>query len=141
MKKRTLQTVAVLIAFFIGVAINYSCGDSYPTVLGNGGGSSHASNGEFDVDGLWFDRSGRVISKLKESCSESSTHNYKFNYNYEYDEYGRVVKYTYTTTLDNGTLSQNITEYKYNGKVVTTTSTSTSVNGDKSTSTSTAIYY
>ena len=176
MKNKSLQAVAVLLAFFIGVAINNSCGDTYQSAdessvsalwsqvrtmqteieqlktevanLKNGGGSSNASKGEFEVDGLWFDRDGMVRSKIKESYGESTTDTGTIkttstgNSEYKYDEYGRLVESTSTSTSDLDTVTGSSTKYEYNGKVVIRTITqSTQLRPDYYKSIGTIIYY
>lgn len=146
MRKRTFQLAAILLAFIIGVAINYSCGDNYQSDdvsvsylwnevkamqdeikqlkaeisnLKNGGGSS----GEFQVDGLWFSRNGVCDGMIKETSTQhylNGAVNISYTYKYEYDNYGRGIKLTLITNT-NGTTTQQESKYQYNGKTVTVT--------------------
>jgi hypothetical protein len=177
MKKKLvfLRSAAVVMAFCIGVAINYSCGDdagsgapvpnipgqlpSNPTLNdladavrslqsnvaalksenetlkgqvatltskvvsleegqggGNGGGGGN-TGGEFEVDGLWFSRSGGVASKPKVIESASSRSEYAF------DNKGRQSS---TVIRSEGTNNNGYTTtyiYNYSGKGFTLTST------------------
>ena len=96
MKNKVFNISAVVMAFCIGVAINYSCGDNYP-IEGIAGGSSSSPNGIL-VDGIWFingPTSGRVreqttLSYLNEQLYSSNTTKY------EYDDYGRMIGIYYS---------------------------------------------
>lgn len=64
MKRYALKSIFVIAAFFIGVSINNSCGESQAdesTQPSSAGGSQEGSdNGEKYVDGLYFSRAGFV---------------------------------------------------------------------------------
>lgn len=109
MKKNIIKLLIVLTAFFIGVSINNSCGDSKER-------ESIWSN-ETLVDGLYIDRAGYVASKIKKVYDQdgnvtehiydnegrhqsmiSKRPGYTSSYTYEYS--GKIVTVTYRTVYD-----------------------------------------
>ncbi|WP_347282125.1 hypothetical protein [uncultured Alistipes sp.] len=79
-----------------------------------GGGSSGNSDcGEFFVDGLYFSRNGRVLSREKQNFADDGSSRTE----YYYDNQGRITKY--------GVISDNgfslVYTYDYSGKTVTVT--------------------
>lgn len=130
MKRNTLKLLAIVAAFFIGVSINNSCGESK-----NDGSTSvqelwnaiHAlqaeikalkPTGETLIDGLYFNRAGSVSSKLKAITVDG---NAPMEYMYVYDNKGRIQQQT--TYLINGW--RMITTYEYYDKKVITTAVTT----------------
>lgn len=144
MKNKSFQTIAVLLAFLIGVAINNSCGDSIQSA--NDMSITYLSNqvkamqteieqlktetnqlkqeiSQFQVNGLWFYRNGAVASKPKEWSSKSSDiFNTCVTGTYKYDEYGRMIEST-DITYKEGRFTDPVTTttntYQYNENTVT----------------------
>ena len=89
------------------------------------------NNGEFLVDGLYFNRAGIVTSKPKIMKGISSFGETIHTYTYTYDNQGRMSRYQ-TVGLD--------VKYEYSGKTVTATTVS-SANDISTTSVSKTEYY
>lgn len=133
MKRNILKLFAIVAAFFIGVSINNSCGESK-----NDGSASvqelwnaiHAlqaeikalkptgETGETLIDGLYFNRAGSVSSKPKAITVDGKA---PMEYMYVYDNKGRIQQQT--TYLVN--VWRMITTYEYYDKKVITTAVTT----------------
>ena len=122
MKRNILKLFAIVAAFFVGVSINNSCGESKmeTETHGTGNGSS-GSDDEIPIDGLYFDRNGYVSSKPIKSTDFDS--NGKTTTETIYDNQGRVQQYTLQTSD-----WKAVYTYKYSGKKVISTRTTTYYN-------------
>lgn len=125
MKRNTLRLLAMVVAFFIGVSINNSCGESK-----NDGSTSvqelwnaiHAlqaeietlkPTGETQIDGLYFSRAGFASSKVKKYIQ--SIQDMTYEEEYIYDNKGRLlqrINYNYNSGM------KSTTTYEYSGKKV-----------------------
>lgn len=145
MKKFAFNTFAICIAFVTGLAINNACADPVENMtdselrrlvvqlqseienlkneisllkdkIYNNSSQEPSSCGEFQVDGLYFDRNGFCTSIINQIEYQYESLNQKNALTYERDKYGRVSKATSTTTLEDGTTNINVDYYSYNGK-------------------------
>lgn len=134
MKRNILKLFAIVAAFFVGVSINNSCGESKmeTETHGTGNGSS-GSDDEIPIDGLYFNRNGYVSSKpIKTTYFDS---NGKTTLEFIYDNQGRVQQYTYQS-LD----MKQVNTYKYSGKKIIETQTVT-INNNPNTTQIVTEYY
>ena len=122
MKRNILKLFAIVAAFFVGVSINNSCGESKmeTETHGTGNGSS-GSDDEIPIDGLYFDRNGYVSSKPIKSTDFDSNGKTTTETIYVYQ--GRVQQYTLQTSD-----WKAVYTYKYSGKKVISTRTTTYYN-------------
>lgn len=121
MKRNILKLFAIVAAFFVGVSINNSCGESKmeTETHGTGNGSS-GSDDEILIDGLYFNRNGLVSSKPIKITNFDSNGKTIYEYIYIYDNQGRVQQYT-SQSSDH----KIVYTYKYSGKKVISTQTIT----------------
>lgn len=124
MKRNILKLFAIVAAFFVGVSINNSCGESKmeTETHGTGNGSS-GSDDEIPIDGLYFNRNGYVSSKPIKTTNFDSNGKTIIEMLYVYDNQGRVQQYTYQSLG-----YKQVNTYKYSGKKVITTTTTTDDN-------------
>ena len=124
MKRNILKLFAIVAAFFVGVSINNSCGESKmeTETHGTGNGSS-GSDDEIPIDGLYFNRNGFVSSKPIKSTDFDSNGKTGTETIYVYDNQGRVQQYTFQSSD-----YKIVYTYKYSGKKVISTRTTTYYN-------------
>lgn len=136
MKRNILKLFAIVAAFFVGVSINNSCGESKmeTETHGTGNGSS-GSDDEIPIDGLYFNRNGYVSSKPIKTTYFDSNGKTTFESIYVYDNQGRVQQYTYQS-LD----MKQVNTYKYSGKKIIETQTVT-INNNPNTTQIVTEYY
>lgn len=162
MKRNILKMFAVITAFFIGISINNSCGESkiddgrsvqdlWNAIYAlqaevNALKTSGSTNGETLIDGLYFTRNGTVsydsntqrkytfdIFKIGYTDTNTST--------YTYDSKGRIQRITTTSTNSTSGDSRSIATFEYSDKKVIKTVTTTDNNGNNTTSQTTEEYY
>ena len=136
MKRNILKLFAIVAAFFVGVSINNSCGESKmeTETPGTGNGSS-GSDDEIPIDGLYFNRNGYVSSKPIKTTYFDSNGKTTLEFIYVYDNQGRVQQYTYQS-LD----MKQVNTYKYSGKKIIETQTVT-INNNPNTTQIVTEYY
>ena len=136
MKRNILKLFAIVAAFFVGVSINNSCGESKmeTETHGTGNGSS-GSDDEIPIDGLYFNRNGYVSSKPIKTTYFDSNGKTTLEFIYVYDNQGRVQQYTYQS-LD----KKQVNTYKYSGKKIIETQTVT-INNNPNTTQIVTEYY
>ncbi|MCR2031925.1 hypothetical protein [Alistipes timonensis] len=136
MKRNILKLFAIVAAFFVGVSINNSCGESKmeTETHGTGNGSS-GSDDEIPIDGLYFNRNGYVSSKPIKTTYFDSNGKTTLEFIYVYDNQGRVQQYTYQS-LD----MKQVNTYKYSGKKIIETQTVT-INNNPNTTQIVTEYY
>ena len=121
MKRNILKLFAIVAAFFVGVSINNSCGESKmeTETHGTGNGSS-GSDDEIPIDGLYFNRNGYVSSKPIKTTSFDSNGKTIGEIIYVYDNQGRMQQ---QITQSPG--CKSVITYKYSRKKVFSTHTTT----------------
>lgn len=131
MKRNILKLFAIVAAFFVGVSINNSCGESKmeTETHGTGNGSS-GSDDEIPIDGLYFNRNGYVSSKPIKTTYLDSNGKTTDEIIYVYDNQGRVQQYTYQSLG-----MKQVNTYKYSGKKIIVTQTVTVNNNPNANST------
>lgn len=131
MKRNILKLFAIVAAFFVGVSINNSCGESKmeTETHGTGNGSS-GSDDEIPIDGLYFNRNGYVSSKPIKTTYLDSNGKTTDEIIYVYDNQGRVQQYTYQSLG-----MKQVNTYKYSGKKIIVTHTVTVNNNPNANST------
>ena len=131
MKRNILKLFAIVAAFFVGVSINNSCGESKmeTETHGTGNGSS-GSDDEIPIDGLYFNRNGYVSSKPIKTTYLDSNGKTTNEIIYVYDNQGRVQQYTYQSLG-----MKQVNTYKYSGKKIIVTHTVTVNNNPNANST------
>ena len=131
MKRNILKLFAIVAAFFVGVSINNSCGESKmeTETHGTGNGSS-GSDDEIPIDGLYFNRNGYVSSKPIKTTYLDSNGKTTDEIIYVYDKQGRVQQYTYQSLG-----MKQVNTYKYSGKKIIVTQTVTVNNNPNANST------
>lgn len=128
MKRNILKLFAIVAAFFVGVSINNSCGESKTSTSSDASvrdlweairalrteietlKTENNSNGDKLIDGLYFNRYGQPMGLIKKSGS--------IEFTYKYDSKGRVQE---NTASSDG--HRSISTYEYSGKKVITTVT------------------
>lgn len=139
MKRNILKLFAIVAAFFVGVSINNSCGESKMETETHGTGNGPGgSNDEILIDGLYFNRNGNVSSKPVKITYLDSNGKTTVEFIYVYDNQGRVQQYTYQSLG-----IKQVNTYKYSGKKVIITTTTTHDNNPDLNSTSQSVteYY
>lgn len=131
MKRNILKLFAIVAAFFVGVSINNSCGESKmeTETHGTGNGSS-GSDDEIPIDGLYFNRNGYVSSKPIKTTYLDSNGKTTDEIIYVYDNQGRVQQYTCQSLG-----MKQVNTYKYSGKKIIVTQTVTVNNNPNANST------
>lgn len=121
MKRNILKLFAIVAAFFVGVSINNSCGESKmeTETHGTGNGSS-GSDDEIPIDGLYFNRNGYVSSKPIKTTYLDSNGKTTDEIIYVYDNQGRLQQYASQSSE-----YKSVITYKYSGKKVISTTTTT----------------
>lgn len=126
MKRNILKLFAIVAAFFVGVSINNSCGESKmeTETHGTGNGSS-GSDDEILIDGLYFNRSGAVSSKPIKITANKISGNHvvpEYTYTYVYDNKGRIKQITmYVSDISGISGYKTVSTYEYSGKKVIAT--------------------
>lgn len=164
MKRNILKMFAVITAFFIGISINNSCGESkiddgrsvqdlWNAIYAlqaevNALKTSDSTNGETLIDGLYFTRNGTVsydsnTQRKYKYTQDLGSHSYYLTNTstYTYDSKGRIQRITATSTNSTTGDSRSITTFEYSDKKVIKTVTTTDNNGNNSTSQTTEEYY
>lgn len=161
MKRNILKMFAVITAFFIGISINNSCGESkiddgrsvqdlWNAIYAlqaevNALKTSGSANGETLIDGLYFTRNGAVSydSNTQRKYTQDGLGRYylTYTYTYTYDSKGRIQRITATSTDSTTGDSRSITTFEYSDKKVIKTVTTTDNNGNNSTAQITEEYY
>lgn len=129
MKRGIFTSVAVVAAFLAGMSVYVACGSSDNGAIADLQAEIRliktelealkASCGEFEVDGLYFNRAGEVTSKcLRYEYGSDLVEGYS------YDENGRLVKLIIEDT--NGRRDY---EYLYSKKIVTVNVILYNING------------
>lgn len=147
MKYTPITIAAVFVSFVLGLAINHACADSRDMRPDSDLQSivkqlqsdvnklkneiediksslpSDGTSSSYKVDGLYFDQTGFVKSKINHAETQRTTKqvngevsNEKYVTLYEYDSKGRVSKYSYSSSDYSSSII-----YVYDGKTVTTT--------------------
>lgn len=121
MKRNILKLFAIVAAFFVGVSINNSCGESKMETETHGtGNGSGGSDDEIPIDGLYFNRNGNVSSKPVKTTHLDSNGKTTYEFIYVYDNQGRLQQLTQQSSS-----SKMVNTYKYSGKKVISTTTTT----------------
>ena len=114
MKRNILKLFAIVAAFFVGVSINNSCGESKMETETHGAGNgSGGSNDEILIDGLYFNRNGYVSSKPIKTTHLDSNGKTTYEFIYVYDNQGRLQQLTQQSSS-----YKMVSTYKYSGKKV-----------------------